>query len=324
MTVTQTQFKHFIGIDVGKYTVMIHDGRTDTAQEITNTHRALARFFSKYSDHLETTLVVCETTGGYERVLLEVLQSLNIAVHRANTFRVKSFIRSLGIQGKTDTIDARALMYYGKERHAQLPRWVAPLAHEQQLRKLMQRRQDLVRMRTQEKNRLQAPSEDPLVQKSIRTVIRLFDQQITQIEKQMATLIQNEPSLAHKVHIMTEIAGIGTHTAQTLLAAMPELGQCTRRQIASLAGLAPHPRDSGTLSGRRIIRGGRREVRSVLFMAAMSARRHHPVLKQFYTRLVQNGKRPIVAITAIMRKLITIINARIRDALFNPVSIQQS
>jgi len=324
MSGTQAHFNHFIGADVGKHTVMIYDSRTETSQEIANTHKALTRFFSKHPDHLETTLVVCETTGGYETVLLDVLQTVHIAVHRANTFRVKSFIRSLGIQGKTDAIDARALMHYGRERHAQLTHWVEPPAYAQQLKKLMHRRQDLVQMRTQEKNRLQAPNEDPLVQKSIRAMLRLLDQQITQIDHHMAMLVQSVPALAHKERIMTAITGVGTHTARTLLAAMPELGQCTRRQVASLAGLAPHPRDSGTLSGRRIIRGGRREVRTALFMAAMSARCHHPALRQFYLRLVQNGKRPIVAITAIMRKLITIINARIRDALYNPSPIQQS
>jgi transposase len=324
MSVTQAHFNHFIGIDVGKYTVMIHDSGTHATEEIANTRKAILQYFSKPLDQLEATLVVCETTGGYEMVLLEVLQALHIAVHRANTFRVKSFIRSLGIQGKTDTIDARALMSYGQERHAKLTHWVAPSASAQQLKQLMHRRQDLVQMRTQEKNRLQAPQGDPLIQDSIRQVICLFDQQIVQIDQQMASLIRNEPALADKERIMTEIAGIGPHTARVLLAAMPELGQCTRRQAASLAGLAPHPRDSGTLSGRRIIRGGRSEVRTALFMAAMSARRHHPALRQFYMRLVQNGKKPIVAITAIMRKLVTIINARIRDAMMNTNPIQQS
>lgn len=315
MTMTNRTFKYFMGIDVGKFTVVIHEAQSQTTHEIKNTQSAITAFFKTKKSALSKTLVICETTGGYEAALLDVCTAHGIAAHRANTFRVKSFIRSLGIHGKTDAIDARALTCYGEERYQRLALWTPPLAHERQLKKLMQRRNDLVRMATQEKNRFQAPDEDPVVKTSIKALLRALKKQIEAIDLAMNHIIDNAPALVQRAEIMTDIVGIGPRTAHSLLAAMPELGTLTRRQAASLAGLAPHPKDSGTLSARRIIRGGRREVRAALFMAAMSARRYNPELRAFYLRLVEKGKRPIVAITAIMRKLITIINARIRDSL---------
>lgn len=315
MTMTTRTFKYFMGIDVGKFTLVIHEARTQTTHEIKNTKQAISAFFKRQQSAMSMTLVICETTGGYEMALLDVCTAHGIAAHRANTFRVKSFIRSLGIHGKTDTIDAHALTRYGAERHQCLPLWTPPTVHEKRLKKLMQRRNDLAQMATQEKNRLQAPDEDPMVKQSIQALLRTLETQIDAIDQAMNNIIDNTPALLHRAQLMTDIVGVGSRTAHALLAAMPELGTLTRRQAASLAGLAPHPRDSGTLSTRRIIRGGRREVRAALFMAAMSARRYNTELRAFYWRLVENGKRPIVAITAIMRKLITIINARIRDSL---------
>lgn len=325
MTVTKPSFKYFLGIDVGKFSVVIYESQSQQTYEIKNTCQAIQAFFSKRKKTLPETLAVCETTGGYEAVLLDICTLRGIAIHRGNTFQVKSFIRSLGVHGKSDVIDARALTRYAEERHQRLPLWVAPSSDEKRLKKLMQRRNDLMHMATQEKNRLQAPDEDSSVKVSIRQLLDTLQEQIRMIDQTMDHLIHQHPALSDRVQIMTRITGVGPQTARVLIASLPELGTLTRRQVASLAGLAPHPKDSGTLSGRRTIRGGRREARSALFMAAMSARRHHPELKAFYLRLIQNGKRPIVAITAIMRKLITIINARIRDSLLdNSALIQQS
>lgn len=323
MTATSREFKYFTGVDVGKFTLVIHDSLTRQTQEIANTRRAIRGFFEERSP--ADTLVICETTGGYEAELLAVCTELGIAIHRANTFQVKAFIRSLGVHGKTDAIDAQALTRYGQERYARLSLWSAPAAEEKRLKKLAQRRRDLIQMMTQEKNRLQAPDEDADARKTIQALLRTLQTQLARIDAVITEIIQSHTDLQRKQTIMTQIAGVGTKTAQALLATMPELGQLTRRQTACLAGLAPHPHDSGTHSGRRIIRGGRREVRCALYMAALSAARHHSELKTFYGRLIANGKRPIVAITAVMRKLLTIINAKIRDALYaNLMASEQS
>jgi transposase len=325
MSATNTRFKYFIGIDVGKALLAIHDSKMDELYEITNTEKAITSYFKKRKAYFGEALVICETTGGYEAKLLNVCDSMGIAVHRANTFQVKSFIRSLGIHGKTDAIDARALTDYGQERHLRLKLWIMPSEQEKQLKKLMQRRKDLVKMETQEKNRLQAPDEDKLTKKTIQALLKTLAKQIAVIDSAMKELVMTEPTLQRKQSIMAQESGVGEKTIHTLLAAMPELGTLTRRQVASLAGLAPYPKDSGTKRGRRNTQGGRVEVRCALFMAALSASRYNAKLKVFYARLIENGKKPMVALVAVMRKLLTIINAKIRDAMYpNLHPVEQS
>lgn len=325
MSAIDKRFKHFIGVDVGKTILVIQDSTRGGAVEISNTRASIKRFFKQKEAIVNACLVVCETTGGYEAALLEVCHALGFAIHRANSFHVKSFVRSLGIQSKTDAIDAGALAVYGQERYARLALWSAPTASEKQLKKLMQRRADLIHMSTQEKNRLQAPDEDALVQKTIEVLLRALDKQLQIVDASMTKLIKDDAALAQRYQLMTQISGVGEKTANVLIAAIPELGQLTRRQVASLAGLAPYAKDSGLKHGRRTIRGGRKQVRNALFMAALSAARYHATLKTFYLRLIQNGKRPLVALTAVMRKLLTIINAKIRDAsAFNSPVLQQS
>jgi len=325
MAAMTARFKYFTGVDVGKHTLVIFESRTQKLLEIPNHKTAIKRYLQMQVPYQADTFLVCETTGGYEALLLQTCAESGQTVHRANTFQVKAFIRSLGLHGKTDAIDARALAQYALERCHRLTQWHQPNENIKLLKQLMLRRQDLKQMATQEKNRLQAPDSNPFIQKTIRAILRSINTQIQAIDTKMALIVKQNDDLRKKEQIMTEITGVGSQTAYTLLATMPELGTMTRRQTASLAGLAPHPRDSGTATGRRVIKGGRRDVRAILFMAAMSARQHHPELKHFYLRLIQNGKKPIVAITAIMRKLITIINAKIRDFMIqNQLSLEQS
>jgi transposase len=305
---------HFIGIDVSKdvFDAGCH-GIPHRSARFTNDPAGYAAFAAAYADLLPTALVVLEATGGYEMALLAFLAHRKMPVHQAHPLQAKHFIRSLGQKGKTDRLDAGALARYGAERHASLALWSPPEAVQQELADLQTRRGDLIAMRVAEQTRRQHPRYRALTA-SIDTVLATIKAEIEDIEARIAALVAAAPVLAAKRAIMTAISGIGQQTAHALLATMPELGTMNRRQAASLAGLAPHPKDSGTTHGYRSTSGGRQEVRKALFMAAMSAIRAKNGQKEFYQRLIKNGKKPMVAITAVMRKLITIINAKIRDA----------
>jgi transposase len=232
----------------------------------------------------------------------------------ADARKVKAFIRSRGTLGKSDGIDARGLARYGQERHAELPRWQPAGGAQDEIRTLIRLRAQLVKQRAALTNQIKAPG-GAIAKKHLTALRAAASEHITAIEADIRGLIDCDPATAEVVAIIEAIPGCGHLTAITVAALMPEIGAMSGRQAASLAGLAPHPHQSGQRDGYRRTRGGRPEVKRALFMAAMAARNHNPALKAVYQRLIQNGKKPLVAITALMRKLITIINARIRDAL---------
>ena len=300
----------FIGCDVGKRTVVVFDSVSGQTRSIPNRKPDLVRFARGLD---EACLIVCEATGGYENALLQALLDAGRAAHRADARKVKAFIRSFGTLGKTDAIDARALAKYGEERHARLARWQAPDVVREECQALVLLRVDLVRTRQAQRNRLAAPGAKA-VAGYLRALLRTLDAQIRAVEAQLRALIRRQPQLARDEAVLRGIGGIGPATAATLLALMPELGTISGKQAASLAGVAPHPRQSGASDAYRRTRGGRADVKRCLFMAAIVAARHNPALRAVYERLVANGKKPIVAVTAIMRKLIVIANARVRDA----------
>lgn len=299
-----------IGCDVGKAAVTVFDALTGRTLEIANHPDALAAFAESLPGD---GLVVCEATGGYEAALLLATAAAGVPAHRADARKVKAFIRSLGRIAKTDAIDARALARYGQERHALLARWRPASGVLDDLRTLVRLRIQLVRQRAALANQLKAPGGE-VAKPHLQAMRDAAARQITDIGADIAALVDRDPAIAEVVAIIEDIPGCGPVTAVTIAALMPELGAMTGRQAASLAGLAPHPHQSGQHDGYRRTRGGRPEVKRALFMAALAARNHNPTLKAVYQRLVANGKKPIVAITALMRKLVTIINARIRDA----------
>jgi transposase len=300
----------FIGCDVGKAAVVVFDSLTARTHTVANTAAALSALMADLDDGC---LVVCESTGGYEAALLAAALADGRAAHRADARKVKHFIRSRGILGKTDAIDARALAQYGRERHDELDRWQAPDIQRDRLQTFVLTRRDLVAQRLACKNRLAAPGSDP-VKPRLEAVLACLSLQIETIEKDMQVLIESQPPLAQAAAALRTIAGFGPLVTAGLLGLMPELGQRDRRQIAALAGLAPHPNQSGASDGYRRTQGGRQEVKSILFMAALVATRHNKPLKAFYAKLLANHKKPIVALTAVMRKLIVIANALVRDA----------
>lgn len=306
-TITPTRF---LGCDVGKASIVVFDTKTGQVSTLPNCPEALSAFAAGLEP---ACLVVCEATGGYEDALLSALVAAGCPAHRADARKVKAFIRSFGILGKSDALDARALARYGQERHASLARWQAPDPAREGLQTMVLARADFVAQRTACTNRLAAPGAEP-VRTRLQALHDCLDAQIRGLDADIAAAIRAATDLARAERVLRSIAGLGPTTAAALLALMPELGRVGRRQAAALAGLAPHPNQSGASDAYRRTRGGRPEVKKVLFMAALAAARHNAVLRAAYKRLIANGKKPIVAIIALMRRLIVIANARLRDA----------
>lgn len=295
-----------LGFDIAKQTIAVSDGRA--VQIIDNQRGAIRRFLR----HCHADLVLCEPTGGHEIILLEECLRLNLPAHRADTRKLKAFIRSRGRLGKSDAIDARELAAYGLERWASLPLWQAPEPCQERLKALTRRRDDLVATKVAEQNRAKAPGARELAT-TFKAVLAVIERQIKRIEQAIQTLMRSHP-LKHRFAVVTAMHGIAQTTAAALLAALPELGHMDRKQAAALAGLAPHPNESGKKIGYRKMRGGRRTVRTILFMPAMQAAAGKGEFAAFYKRLVAAGKKPILAIAAVMRKIVVTLNARLRDA----------
>lgn len=299
-----------LGLDVSKDTIALHDSVTGRHATIANTPPALRQALAPYADY---DWAVCETTGGYERAVLEASFALGLPICRADAAQVKAFITSHGGRAKTDPIDAAWLTRYGIERAAKLKSWSPPAPEHEAFAELVRHRQDLLVQRTQAKNRRSAPA-GRAVHDLLDEQIAFLSQQISRIDAQLASLIKACPELARDEAALRIIPGVGPVAARTLLALLPELGRLGAKQAASLAGLAPHPRDSGQSRPRRQMRGGRAGLRPVLFMAALAAARAHPSLSDFYKRLVSTGKPKRLAVAAVARKLVVIANAVIRDA----------
>lgn len=300
----------FIGCDVGKTVIVVHDLTSAQTRTLPNQPQALADFAAGLAPGC---LVVCEATGGWEAALLSALAQAGRPAHRADARKVKAFIRSYGRLAKTDAIDAELLARYGQERHTSLARWQPPAAERIRLAALVATRADLVRDRVAWSNRAKAPTADPVAQ-TIAAMRATIQAEIDRIDQAIEAVLKSCHPIARIVAELRSITGFGPKTAVALLALMPEIGTLTRRRAASLAGLAPHPNQSGAADRYRPTRGGRPEIKPVLFMAALAAAKHDPSLSVFYKRLVSAGKKPIVALTAVMRKLVVIANARIRDA----------
>lgn len=301
----------FIGCDVGKAAIVVHDSRTQRTIVVNNTASDIAAFARRLEP---TCLVVCEATGGHERALLAALLKAGIPCHRADGRRVKAFIRSLGRLAKTDQIDAAGLAAYGRERHATLSRWQAHDTARERLSTLVRTRADLVATRAEYRTRRTAPQAAPS-QPFLDAVIATLDAQIKAVDKDLKAELRRHQPLAAAVAVLCSIKGIGFTTAVGLIALMPELGTLDRRQIASLGGLAPHPHQSGQLDKRRFVHGGRYAVKALLFMAALSAIRCHPELRAFYRRKLAEGKVKMVALVAVMRKLLVICNAVLKQEM---------
>ena len=311
MTIPAPDPRRFLGCDVGKSQVVVFDSLTARILTLPNTPEALTAWAQTLD---EACLIVCESTGGHEAALLLAAIAAGCPAHRADARKVKAFIRSFGTLGKSDAIDARALARYGAERQASLHRWRAPDQSRIRLQQLLLARRDLIAQRQACTNRLQAVGAETIAP-YLEPVVACLGERIGALDEDIAALIRETAALEAPARALAAIKGIGPTTAAALLGLMPELGLIGRKQAAALAGLAPHPNQSGTADRYRPVRGGRPELRRAVFMAALVAARHNPQLRAFHKRPRDAGKKPIVAVTAVMRKLVVIANAVIRDTI---------
>lgn len=314
MPESRERIESVLGIDVAQETVLLHDLVTGDAETIPNDYETLLERLEPYA---ERRLAVCEATGGYEDDLLRALVTLGIPVHRADPSRIKHFARSLG-RAKTDALDARVLAIYGRDRFDTLARWTPPARTQQALARLVARRRQLVRMRQGERTRAAGPrgvlpTDDDVLAASFAEVARVLAEHIAALDEAIRALLRDCPALQARMRVLRTVPGVGEVTAGALLATLPELGALNRREITSLAGCAPHPRQSGKKDGRRTTSGGRRHVKALAFFAAMSAVRGDNPLAAFFKRLLDAGKTKRCAYTAVARKIIVIANARLAE-----------
>jgi transposase len=302
-----SQHERFIGIDVAKTQLDVAVRPESLHRQFANTPHGITELVT-WLTSLSPTLIVLEATGGLERAVTTALVAAGFPVAVMNPRQVKDFAKAIGQLAKTDVLDAHLLAQFGATIRP-TPR--PPKAEAtQELEALVSRYRQVVAMRTMEQNRLSsAPSSvQPLIQEHLTWLNTQLTALTTQIEHRIAA----SPSWAATAALLQSVPGVGPGLTRTLLACVPELGQLNRKQIAALVGVAPLNRDSGAMRGRRTIWGGRTHVRSMLYMSALSGIRWNPVLQQFYQRLREAGKPAKVALTACMRKLLTILNAIVR------------
>ena len=298
----------FVGIDVSKHHLDIFDAAVGTAARLANTAAAVAELAHDWARR--DAFVLFEATGRYDLDLRHALTAAGVRFARVNPARARDFARAAGFLAKTDAVDAEMLATMAQ--CLQLPPEKAGLAARERLAALNRRRDQLVANRQQERTR-QRECSDPFSRQSIAAHLAWLDAAIEAIQAQIAAAIAAEPELEHDRRLLSSAPGVGPVTAATLLALMPELGRRSPKQLAALAGLAPFNNDSGTRRGQRSIRGGRKRVRDALYVAAFVAARHAPRFKAFFKTLFEAGKPRKLALIAVARKLLIVLNAILRD-----------
>jgi transposase len=300
----------FIGIDVAKAQLDVavrSTGATGERWTAPQTEAGVADLVARLQP-LAPTLIVLEATGGLERLASAALAAAGLPVAVVNPRQVRDFAKATGRLAKTDRLDAQVLAHFAEAVRPQ-PRPV-PEEQAQLLSAHLARRRQLVEMLTAEKNRLGTAPRP--VRQRIQTHIAWLEQELQEVEDDLGTTLRASPVWREQDDLLRSVPGVGPVVSTTLLAELPELGTLNRKQIAALVGVAPLNRDSGTFRGRRTVWGGRARVRAVLYLAALVAVRHNPVLRAFYDRLCAAGKPKKVALTACMHKLLVILNALLK------------
>jgi transposase len=308
----------FVGIDIAKEHVDVHIRPSSETFVVTRDGEGLASLIERLAQ-IRPALVVLEATGGFEVTVAAALASAGLPLAVVNPRQIRDFARSTGKLAKTDALDAAAIAHFAEAIHPE-PRPLAE-AKAQELGELVARRRQVIEMMVAERNRARL-LQSARVRKRIDRHLTALQKELTEIETDLDQSIRNTPLWRENEDLLKSVPGIGNATARSLLADLPELGTLSRKQIAALAGVAPLNRDSGTWRGKRMISGGRAAVRASLYMAALVASRHNPVIAVFYRRLRSLGKPPKLALTACMRKLLVILNAMLRDRRpWQPASI---
>jgi len=297
-----------VGVDVSKATLDIYLLERDRRFCIPNEPGAIAALISRLGRY-RLERIVLEATGRLEQPFVRAALAKGLPVVIVSPLKVRRFAGAIGQLAKTDEIDARLIAQFA----ATLKPPVQPVADPkaQLIKDLVVRRRQLTSLRTMEKNRRQIMPET--LKPSIDRIIETLDREIDSLEEIIRDAIEQHAAWRHKRELLTSMPGIGPSVASTLIGDLPELGALSRRQIAALTGVAPMNRDSGTVRGKRRIRGGRAHSRTALYLSAMVAIRYNPDIKRFYERLLQTGKHKKVALTACIRKIVTALNAMLRD-----------
>jgi transposase len=298
----------FIGIDVAKATLECAVRPSGDTWQMPNTDGALPELVTRLRT-LGPTRIVLEATGGFEHAVVAALAAAGLPVVVANPRQVHDVGRSCGQLAKTDRIDAALLALFAERVQPELR--PLPDAAAQALDALLTRRRQLLEMLIAEKNRL-GFARGP-IRRGIDQHIRWLEKRLTDVDRELGTAIEASPVWRATEDLLRTVPGVGPVLSRTLLGALPELGHLTNKQIAALVGVAPHARDSGTLRGKRMVWGGRAPVRAVLSMGALVAAKYNPVIRAVYQRLRAAGKPAKVALTACLRKLITMLNAMVRN-----------
>ena len=297
----------FVGIDVSKVWLDIAVHEQEETFRAGNEDAGIANLVQRMKE-LKPTLIVIEPTGGFEKLVVAELTHAGLPVVVVNAKRVRDFARATGRLAKTDKLDAKVLAHFAAAIRPALRSLHSE--EEEQLTALLTRRRQVVDMLTVEKNRLVT------VRAKMRTDIEDHIQWLTNslkdLDKEIEDFVEDTPVWKEKDALLQSVPGVGPVTSATMLGMLPELGKLNRQQIAALVGVAPVNKDSGKKQGKRRVYGGRADVRSVLYMAALSAKKFNPVIREFYERLIKQGKEKKVALTACMRKLLVILNAMMR------------
>lgn len=297
-----------VGIDVSKEHLDWTVGAKARVRRVSHDAAGIRRLVRALSGQA-IVRVVLESTGGYERRLVEALRTAGLPVVVVNPWRVRRFGEGLGILAKTDPIDAQVLALFGER--AEPPIRPVEASRSREAADLVARRRQLVAMVVAEKSRLdKAPA---WLRRDIQSLVRILERRIAKIDDRLDAVLAVDAERQETRAILESVPSVGPGVARSLLVDLPELGRLSRRRIAALVGLAPYARDSGRRSGTRRIRGGRPGPRSMLYLAAMTGARFNPVLRELYQRLRAAGKPPKLAFVAVARKLLVILNAMVRD-----------
>jgi transposase len=297
----------FVGIDVSKASLDVVVRPENSRWTESNDEEGLSRLVGRLAE-LQPALIVLEATGGYHLAVTAALAAEGLPVVVVNPRQVRDFARSVGRLAKTDSLDAAILAEFADRVRPQVR--LIPDGCTRELQALVTRRRQLVQMMTAEKNRLGVSP--PGIQKQIRKHLQWLEKRLAEMNTDLNDTLRSSPVWREQEDLLRSVKGVGPVTSATLLAELPELGTLSRQKIAALVGVAPFNRDSGKWRGRRSIWGGRPRVRATLYMSTLSAIRSNQVIRDFYRRLITVGKLKKVAITACMRKLLTILNAMLK------------
>ncbi len=299
--------KSYIGIDVSKEMLDVYISLSQSHNQFSNDEVGWNNLIKCIGQDIE--LCVAEATGGYEKGILKHLMNAGIKTKKVNPKRVRDFAKGMGVLAKTDKVDAKILARYAQLSEIEADKGISE--QQEKLKAFELRRQTLVSLLTAEKTRLKKTTDNELIEQ-INKSIEFIESQLKILKERLSALIKDDKDLEEKAKQLERVPSIGPITSIALLGLLPELGKLSNKKIAMLAGLAPINRDSGSKTGKRHIGGGRAEVRKVFYMAALTAIRYNKVCSQFYERLLEKGKAKKVALIAVMRKLLMIVNTLIR------------